>query len=71
MSFDSRDSTFEYENDYENDTKSFNKKSSLHNSSKNHKDGLSSHELKNKLIQVVKNKGIFDSMKVNSKKINN
>lgn len=33
------------------------------NDSMNSQNGLSSKELKEKLIQVVKNKGIFDSMK--------
>ena len=32
--------------------------------------GLSSKELKQKLVQVVKNKGIYDSMKVTSSYLN-
>jgi hypothetical protein len=35
------------------------------NERKFNKTGLTSEELKLKLIQVVKNKGIFDTMKVN------
>lgn len=58
MSFESKDTSYSYEN--ENENRSFRKKSS------NQKDGLTSNELKNRLIQVVKNKGIFDSMKVNN-----
>jgi hypothetical protein len=37
---------------------------SHHNNSTSKVSGLSSNELKSKLIQVVKNKGIYDIMKV-------
>ncbi|CAF0846549.1 unnamed protein product [Brachionus calyciflorus] len=59
MSVDSRDTSL----DYSHTNRSIFNNSKKSPSKQHHKDGLTSEELKNKLLQVVKNKGIFDSMK--------
>lgn len=61
MSIDSRDTSFDY-SQTNRSLLSSPKKSPVKGQKK---DGLTAEELKNKLLQTVKNKGIFDSMKVN------
>lgn len=60
MSIDSRDTSFDYSHTNQSVISSPKK-----SPAKSHKkDGLTAEELKVKLLQTVKNKGIFDSMKV-------